>query len=92
MIPKTLGERIKKCMIQSQLTEVKLANSMCIPLKKLRSFIKNEAVPSPDEKWLLADLIAGGNYDWLIHGISSYRLDGNTTKTDKEKQQRSDEP
>ncbi len=82
MIPKTLGERIKKCMIQSQLTEVKLANSMCISVGKLRSFIKNKTEPTPDEKWLLADLVAGGNYDWLIHGISGYRMDGKPTKTD----------
>ncbi len=71
MISKTLGERIKTCLTRSQLTEVHLANFLGIPLKRVKGFIKNEKTPDLDEKRRMADYIAGGNYDWLIHGITT---------------------
>jgi transcriptional regulator with XRE-family HTH domain len=68
VIPETLGERIKKYLPPSGLTKIGLANALGVTLKRVESFIKNETTPTPDEKQRMAELLVGGNYDFLVHG------------------------
>jgi len=70
VIPKTLGERITFCLKASQLKKKDLTKYLNVSPEKVNRFIRNEEIPDQDQKCAIADYLAGGNYDWIIHGVN----------------------